>query len=476
MAKFSLSRIRQTSYYLPVVIFLFFLGFYLLTARGNITEADGIINFMTTRALVENSTLSLPCNLPRRLVTEGINNICYSKYGIGMPLMSVPLYLAGRLISGPAPANPNELSLPRLFVSTLNQWVTAVTCSVLYILGLQMTSDKRQSLELAFVFGLFTIAWPYASVSFSQPLIGLLLLTSIVFIHRQNQSLVNYLLAGAFLGWAFLVRLDSLPLIMVITIWAAYKIWAIHKGSSASAIFNKKVMASIAAILVPILASFAVFAVIQLAHFDSLLQTGYEGEGWTVPFLTGFTGLLFSFGKGIVFYSPLVLLAAFGLFTLYRQGIKDLSLLAIGLLVVHLLIYSSWWSWHGGWSWGPRFLVPSLPLFMIGLLPWLRSQSSLAKLTLACFVLVSFVVQLVGVTTDPLQYYIGREIIIRQLLFNPLVSPIWVQFQFLLSKEVSLLIPSKAHGVLTQGQTILWAAIAFLLLTLSGRELTKSTA
>jgi hypothetical protein len=444
---------------------LFFLGFYLITARGNISEADGVINFMTTRALVETSSLSLPCGFPDVFVTQGVNDLCYSKYGIGWPLLSIPMYMIGRSISGPAPADPNELSVPRLFVSTLNQFITAATCSILYLLGFRLTGDKKCALELAFVFGLFTIAWPYASTNFSQSLIGFLLLTSIVLINSQNHSLVNNLLAGCFLGAAFLVRLDSLPLILVIYIWA------IHKIRSTSAKFDKNLISSMAIILVPIFISFAVFGVIQLNHFSSLFQTGYEGEGWTSPFFTGFMGLLFSFGKGVVFYSPLILLALPGLFILYKQGVKDLPLLAILLLVLHLLIYSGWWSWKGGWSWGPRFLVPALPLLMIGLLPWLKSKSSLAKLTFSCFILVSFMVQIVGVTTDPIQYFSNREIVEQQFLYNPTLSPIWIQFQFLISRKVSLLIPSNGHGILTKAQTNLWAAVAILLLILSAKEL-----
>lgn len=474
MDRFSFSRIRQASFYIPTVIFLFFLGFYLLTARGNVTEADGIINFMTTRALVETASASLPCDLPDKLITQGNDDICYSKYGIGEPLLSVPLYLAGRLSSAPAPANPNELSLPRLFVSTLNQFVTAVTCSLLYILGYRFTGVKKRAIELALVFGLFTIAWPYASASFSQPIIGLLLLAAITFFYSSNHSQINNFLAGVFLGGAFLVRVDSFPQIMAICVWAGYRDWSALNARRDSEKVRKEFISSIIIILLPIAASFILFSLIQQNHFGSFFQTGYEGEGWTHPFLTGFFGLLFSFGKGLVFYSPLVLLVPFGLYNLYREGIKDLPILAAILFVLSLLIYSSWWSWDGAWAWGPRFLVPSLPIFMIGLLPWLKSKSSFSKLALFGLILVSFIIQLVGVTTDPIQYFTTHNILERELLFNPMVSPIWVQFHFLLSKEVSLLIPSKGHGVLSQSQTILWTAVSLGLLIISIKELRKS--
>jgi hypothetical protein len=468
MHRIALTKVRQSSHYIPVVIFVFFWGFYSLTARGLISEADGIVNFMTTQSIVETASFAVSCDYPDIFIVQGVDEKCYSKYGIGWPLMSIPLYLVGRFISGPVPPNPNELSLPRLTVSTLNQFVTAATCSTLYVLGFRISSDRRRAVELTFAFGLLTIAWPYASTSFSQPVIGFLILFSIMLVGSSNRSPMRSLLAGFALGVAFLVRLDSLLLILMVFIWM------MHKIKSAKTGLDKGSVLSITTISVPIFASFAVFAIAQLSHYGSLFQTGYGGEGWSSPFLTGFFGLLFSFGKGVVFYSPLILLALPGLFILYRQGVKDLALLAFLLFVSQLLAYSSWWSWMGGWSWGPRFLVPSLPLLMIGLLPWLNSRT-FARKSVCCLSLVSFVVQIVGVTTDPLQYYLNHEIVENQLLYNPAFSPIWVQFQYLVSREVSLMIPSNAHGVLTQAQTMLWAAIILLLLTLSGRELIVAT-
>ena len=34
----------------------------------------------------------------------------------------------------------------------------------------------------------------------------------------------------------------------------------------------------------------------------------------------------------------------------------------MSFLIGLLLVYSSWWAWHGGWFWGPRFLlIASIP-------------------------------------------------------------------------------------------------------------------
>jgi hypothetical protein len=93
----------------------------------------------------------------------------------------------------------------------------------------------------------------------------------------------------------------------------------------------------------------------------------YSGRpGFSNPFFFGLISLLFSFGKGIFFFAPGLLLpirktlhkvweaTTVNLFAIYTLWMSFL----IGLL----LVYSSWWAWHGAWFWGPRFLlIASIP-------------------------------------------------------------------------------------------------------------------
>jgi hypothetical protein len=44
---------------------------------------------------------------------------------------------------------------------------------------------------------------------------------------------------------------------------------------------------------------------------------------------------------------------------------RDLVLLVAGLALAHLLLYGSWGEWAGGGVWGPRFLLPIVPLLLI---------------------------------------------------------------------------------------------------------------
>jgi hypothetical protein len=87
----------------------------------------------------------------------------------------------------------------------------------------------------------------------------------------------------------------------------------------------------------------------------------YSGlPGFSYPLFFGLLSILFSFGKGLVFYMP-------GLFLPVRKrllalGVAGAETLAayrlwIGFLIGLVLVYSRWWAWYGGWYWGPRFFL-----------------------------------------------------------------------------------------------------------------------
>lgn len=99
-----------------------------------------------------------------------------------------------------------------------------------------------------------------------------------------------------------------------------------------------------------------------------LFVSGYEADhgaknlmpysglpGFSYPFFFGMLSQLLSFGKGIVWYAPGLL------FPLPRSKTDSIVwqtymmwlFFVFGLLVA----YAKWWSWYGGWFWGPRFLL-----------------------------------------------------------------------------------------------------------------------
>jgi hypothetical protein len=88
--------------------------------------------------------------------------------------------------------------------------------------------------------------------------------------------------------------------------------------------------------------------------------------GFSYPFLFGLLAILFSFGKGLIFFAPGLLLPVRKTIqkwqTKYSLDLYQIYVLWLCFLVGLILAYSKWWSWYGGVYWGPRFfLFASLP-------------------------------------------------------------------------------------------------------------------
>ena len=88
--------------------------------------------------------------------------------------------------------------------------------------------------------------------------------------------------------------------------------------------------------------------------------------GFSYPFVFGLLAILFSFGKGLIFFAPALLLPIRRTLkkwdTTYDLNMSQVYTLWIYFLVGLILVYSRWWAWYGGLYWGPRFfLFASLP-------------------------------------------------------------------------------------------------------------------
>jgi hypothetical protein len=98
------------------------------------------------------------------------------------------------------------------------------------------------------------------------------------------------------------------------------------------------------------------------------LITGYAGNhgvttampfsgmpGFSYPLLPGVMSLLFSFGKGLFFFAPGLLLLAHA--RRQRPSLAPFLDASVAFLAGLILVYAGWWAWYGGWTWGPRYLL-----------------------------------------------------------------------------------------------------------------------
>jgi len=85
---------------------------------------------------------------------------------------------------------------------------------------------------------------------------------------------------------------------------------------------------------------------------------------------------LFSCRRGLLFSGPVALGAPFGLRLLWKQpATHAAAVAATAIAAYYFLFHASFSSWPAGWSYGPRYLSPGLPLLCVGLAPlWDRAR------------------------------------------------------------------------------------------------------
>ena len=129
----------------------------------------------------------------------------------------------------------------------------------------------------------------------------------------------------------------------------------------------------------------------------------YSGRpGFSYPIFFGLLSILFSFGKGLIFFAPGLLLPVRSrLLRLQQEGKRDLYnvyVLWMAFLVGLILLYAHWWAWYGGWFWGPRFfLFASIPAsFALAVRLGSRDTSIIANLLTLLALALSFWVGIDG--------------------------------------------------------------------------------
>lgn len=145
--------------------------------------------------------------------------------------------------------------------------------------------------------------------------------------------------------------------------------------------------------LVPVLAAAGLIMLEDWIRRGGPFVTGYGKQSFSYTFLLGLAAILFSFGRGLLFFTPgLVLWLDRSRRRLLpgRYAVALMMAFTVGLI----LTYSKWWAWYGGLSWGPRFFlfaaVPASVLLATGI--WRAGRSPMADaVTLIVLALSSWV-------------------------------------------------------------------------------------
>ena len=364
------------------------------------------------------------------------------KFGLGKPLLDLPLYEVGqawaRLTGGDAGG------LTRFTVAWQNAGITALAALILFA-GARRRYGGGVALALTGTWLLATPALTYARLAFAEPISTLLILGAMLLLlplrpqapPAWRPAAGAIFLAGLALGAAVLVKPANAIYLPLPGLYLLWLLWRSGSPTSQSAI---RILQSAIPFGLGLLPGPALTAGYNALRYGTPFTFGYEQEGFTTPLLTGLYGLTLSPGKGIVWFAPPVVLGVVGLVGWLRG--PDLRLRAEALLIagqaaIVLVFHALWSSWEGNIAWGPRLILPIVPwlLWPLGALAG-RGAARAAWWVLGA---AGFLVAIPGALIDQFYYfdingvYKGGTEAERLMLFAPEWSQIVAHWRFLLT-------------------------------------------
>ncbi len=255
---------------------------------------------------------------------------------------------------------------------------TALTAALIFLICVKSGFTQKTGVITSLMFGLGTIAWPYSQTFFREPLAMLLLTGSwlaLLLATDNNQTTTVHTVAwivfvGTFVGALFtkILLLSTLPAIIYIAV--------IYRQPNLRQENKKRKYSTILLVIILVISFIVIFNTLLPDEASSRFSERFFARLWKyreklhyakIP--EAAAGMLFSPSKGLLIYSPFLLLIPLGWVRTKKEDKQRLifaGLALTGLIVTQAIAYgTNWWNT----SWGTRFLLPILPILLIAIAP-----------------------------------------------------------------------------------------------------------
>ncbi len=362
---------------IAALLFLTATAFYVAIARGTLVFGDDVLQFQVTEAIFERGevrvTAPADTDSPVRPVV-GVDGGRYSKYGLGLPLAALPFYALGRGLERAGVELPEtrdgdgnlRTGTRALLVCLTDAVVGGATVAALFLLATAAGFSLRSAAATAAALGFATV-FAHSTTTFLAEPLSALTLTAALWAAVETgraagggaaRSAAWLGLSGFAAGWAFAARPSNLIAVAPLAFYVLLVARGIRDRPAR--------LAGLVSWSAAFAAWLAAVAIYDLERFGNLFETGYGTEAleFSTPLARGLAGLLVSPGRGLLWYAPPVLLALAGARSLARRD-RRLAVTVAAMGAALLLLAAKFYQWHGGGVWGPRLVVPVLPVLMV---------------------------------------------------------------------------------------------------------------
>ena len=227
----------------------------------------------------------------------------------------------------------------------------------------EMGVDGDTNIVSTFTLLCSTFLLPYSKGMFSESLSALLILASFYYFLKAQSGRYGHYQRKNFICLSLLI-LNNFVFVLYSGLMLAYVYW----GSRVRRKNSQEAWRATLEGLLILSVGVGLFLGYNYLRFGQWFNFGYPGEGFTNNMMVGLYGLFFSFGHGLIIFAPVTILCiVFYVFKNHEMEPLHRHLFTTSLIsfVCYLIVYAKWGAWHGGWCWGPRFLLPFVPLIHV---------------------------------------------------------------------------------------------------------------
>jgi len=406
------------------LIFLTVLAGYLLSFNVDkpTHNADWYIRYQVTCSIVERNAFFInPYDTSERS-GPGVGGHVYAQYTLGQTTAMIPLYLLGRALAGVAHTNCDQRTANTIVFLTcksLDLIVGALLAVLFYATARLLRYARRAALALTLLFAFGSSLWPDVLSSEEHTMESLFLLAAAYAALRytfeskveSRKSKVDtgrlwLVVMGLGAGLVFVTRVGGLIAIPIFALYLVALHWRVEgRGSRVegqtlkmgrslvddealshkrahilrsflrpstidhrlSTIDYRLLLRDLVLYGVGVLPSVLINIVYDVVRWGRPLQTGPKPDHTLgFPPWIGLPDLLISPGKGLLWYTPAVLLLVLAARPFWRRFPRPSILFAL-ICGVYLFFYANVNYWHGDPAWGPRYLYATLPYLLLPL-------------------------------------------------------------------------------------------------------------
>jgi hypothetical protein len=394
MYEFRLNGIVQNEYFsksisLFLVLIAFLTAYLIYRTNELVWSLDSVYVIPTSLSIINEHDIELGeysqlFVRPRDYRITEVDGNYYNYFPIGTSILILP-FVGGIEIYRSYKAT--ERGKPGISFIIVEKWISAIIAALCAAVIFMIARQCLGILLSYCVFLIFTLGSPLWSVGSSalwQHGPTMLMLSSsiyLILLAEKNEKMSQFVSIP--LAFSYLIRPTNSISIIVLSLFVFYK--------------YRKYFIRYLLWALPI-AGF--FVAINLNIYGTILPPYYNPErifNFT-HFFSALAGNLISPSRGLLVYSPILILAVISNLLRIKNGeMKSLDWMAVVIILAHWLIVSTFSHWWGGVSYGPRFMSDMIPYFIlptIYLISYLSDQPKVKKI-----LGISLMVTLIAVST-----------------------------------------------------------------------------